>query len=116
MRKHIHHVFCPACIHAYLLLLLCALAFAPAGCGKKRPAPSAAQPAQPGAPGSDQPLAGEVNAFMTTQLRLFTQQLGRPPTNFNELARTSLDVVPRTPPDKTWAIDYTTQEVKLVPR
>ena len=85
------------------LLLIAALGMT-AGCHKKSaPPPPAAQ--------QSQPLTGEVDPFMTSQLRLFIQQQGHPLTNFTELARTSLDRVPRTPPDKTWAIDYTSQEI-----
>ena len=90
------------------LLLIAALAMA-AGCHKQSSAP------QPAAQQS-QPLTGEVDPFMTSQLRSFIEQQGRPPTNFSEMARGRLDRVPRTPADKTWAIDYTSQEVKLVPR
>jgi len=89
-------------------LMLAALAVVAAGCGKKAPPAPAAQ--------QTQALTGEVHPQMTSQLRLFIQQKGRPPTNFTELARAGLDVVPRTPPDKTWAIDYTSQEVKLIAR
>jgi len=92
--------------HRSPLLLIAALTVA-VGCHKKPAAQPAAQ--------QSQPLTGEVHPFMTSQLRLFIQQQGRPPTNFTEL-RTRLDVVPRTPADKTWAIDYTSQEVKLVSR
>jgi hypothetical protein len=51
---------------------------------------------------------------MTSQLRAFIAEKGRLPADFTELASTRLDVVPRTPPGMTWAIDRVTQEVKLV--
>ncbi len=101
---------------ACLLLLLAALALAPAGCRKQAPTGSATQSTQLGAPDTNQPLTGEVHPFMTSQLRSFIEQSGRAPTNFTELARTRLDLVPRAPPGMTWVIDYTTKEVKLVPR
>jgi len=64
--------------------------------------------------GTSKPLDGYAHPFMSAQLRAFIAQNGRFPTNFAELAHTRLDVVPRTPPGMTWAIDRVTQEVKLV--
>jgi hypothetical protein len=99
-----------------LLLLLAVLAVPLTGCHRKAPGSSASgsgQQTQPGGTETAQPLTGEVNAFMTSQLRLFLEQQGRLPTNFAEL-RTRLDRVPRTPANMTWAIDPVTQEVKLV--
>jgi hypothetical protein len=57
---------------------------------------------------------GEVNAFLTRQLRVFVQQKGRLPSSFNEFARTRLDSIPRPPAGKKWAIDATTGEVKAM--
>lgn len=57
-----------------------------------------------------------MNAFLTSQLRIFIQQKGRLPTDFGEFAIARLDSVPRAPKGMTWAIDRTTQEVKLVKR
>ena len=91
---------------ALLLLLLAALAIAPIGCRKKTPAPQAVQ--------QDQPLVGEVNPAMTSQLLRFVEEKGRLPTNFAELARSRLDLVPRHPPGMKWAVDSVTREVKLV--
>ncbi len=51
---------------------------------------------------------------MTSQLRLFIQEKGRLPQDFAEFARARMDSVPRTPMGSHWAIDRTTQEVKLV--
>jgi hypothetical protein len=64
--------------------------------------------------GTSKPLDGYAHPFMTAQLRTFMEQNARFPTNFAELAHARLDVVPRTPPGMTWAIDRVTQEVKLV--
>jgi len=111
-------------------VVLMAWAIATAGCHKNTPVSSttpAGEQAQPEvtpsgsqqdlvgvAPGTSQPLDGVVDPFMTSQLRIFVDQQGRLPTNFAELARTRLDVVPRTPAGTTWAIDRVTQEVKMV--
>jgi len=64
--------------------------------------------------GTSKPLDGYAHPFMTAQLRTFIEQNARFPTNFAELARARLDVVPRTPPGMSWAIDRVTKEVKLV--
>ena len=96
-------------------LLLANIAIGSSSCGKKTPAISAAeQQQQPAASASQQALVGEVNQAMTAQLRIFEQIAGRLPTNFTELVRTRLDVVPRHPPGFQWAIDPVTKEVKLV--
>jgi hypothetical protein len=116
MSKPIPFRIRPAIARGPLLLLLVALAISPTGCRKKTPAATAVRETQLGAQGTNQTLAGEVHPYLTGELRAFAQDKGRLPTNFLELARTRLDLVPRTPPDMTWAIDYTTQEVKLVPR
>jgi hypothetical protein len=58
--------------------------------------------------------AGEVNEFLTTQLRLFIQQQRRLPADFAEFARARLDSVPRPPEGKKWVIDRATQTVKAV--
>ena len=85
------------------------------GCGKPR-APAAATPTNetPAMAGTtaSKPLDGQVNPFFTQQLRVFVQQKGRLPADFRELARTSLDSVPRAPAGMKWAIDPTTREVK----
>ena len=57
-------------------------------------------------------VAGEVNAFLTEQLRIFIREKGRMPENFAELARTRLDSIPRPPAGKKWVIDNATKEVK----
>ena len=100
---------------ATLLVLLLALS----GCGRKQPAatPAAAdQQTQPATAENapPQPLEGQVDPFMTGQLRIFIQQNGRMPNDFGELAKARLDSVPRTPLGMKWAIDPATQEVKMV--
>ncbi len=88
------------------------------GCGRNAPAPTittatngtSTTPAVADA----KPLDGQVQPFLTQQLRAFVQQRGRLPSDFSELARTSLDSVPRAPAGMRWAIDPTTREVKAV--
>ncbi len=75
------------------------------GCGRK--------PALPAQSNANQPIVGQVDSFMTEQLRIFTRQRGRLPTNFVELA-SGVDIRPRKPAGMKWAIDATTCEVKLV--
>ena len=75
------------------------------GCGKK--------PAPPAHISADQPLVGQVDPFLTEQLRIFIQQKGRLPTNFVELA-SGVDIRPRKPAGMKWGIDSATREVKLV--
>ena len=102
-------------LSAILLVLLLALS----SCGRKQPAATPAAPdqqAQSAAAESapPQPLEGQVDSFMTGQLRIFIQQNGRMPNDFGELAKARLDSVPRTPLGMKWAIDPATQEVKMV--
>lgn len=100
------------------------------GCSKKQAPPVTGTPtsgeAAPGAPAPPPPkyvtasaqnapaenVAGEVNAFLTEQLRIFIREKGRLPESFAELARVRLDSVPRPPEGKKWVIDTTTKEVK----
>lgn len=99
--------------HCWVFLV--ALTMTAAGCHKKTPVtpiPTASQQTQPAE--TPQPLDGIVEPSMTSQLRIFIQEVGRAPTNFTELAHTRLDLVPRTPPGMAWAIDPATQEVKLI--
>jgi hypothetical protein len=51
---------------------------------------------------------------MTTQLRIFIQTNGRMPKDFTEFASARMDSVQRLPEGFKWAIDETTQEVKVV--
>jgi hypothetical protein len=99
-------------------LLTIALSLSLAGCGKKPPAATAATATNDAAAASavatTQPLAGEVNPFLTQQLREFAKQKGRLPADFGELARTRLDSRPRPPAGTQWVIDPATQEVKAV--
>ena len=60
-------------------------------------------------------VAGETDAFLTTQLRAFVQKKGRLPESFTEFHRTSLDSLPRPPAGKKWVIDKSSQSVKVVP-
>jgi hypothetical protein len=61
-----------------------------------------------------QNVAGEVNVFLTEQLRIFLRDKRRLPESFAELARTRLDSVPRPPEGRKWVIDSATTQVKAV--
>lgn len=100
------------------------------GCGKKQEPPVTGTPTSgEAAPGAKLPpppkyvaaaaqnapaenVAGEVNAFLTEQLRIFIREKGRMPESFTELARVRLDSIPRPPAGKKWVIDNATKEVK----
>jgi hypothetical protein len=99
-------------------LLLITIAVSPclSGCGKKPTAVAAtAAPATNATTtAAAQPLEGQVDPFLTQQLRVFIQQQGRLPADFAELARTRLDSRPRPPAGTQWVIDSATREVKAV--
>ncbi len=101
-----------------IFLLTVSVSLLVSGCGKKQPTPTAATPthetAATSATAATKPLDGQVDPFLTQQLRVFVQQKGRLPADFRELARARLDSVPRAPVGTKWAIDSTTQEVKAV--
>jgi hypothetical protein len=119
----------------YFVILLMATGLVLGGCKKKEPSPVApgtnanavaAAPQQPLPPppapiaavaqnAPQQAVAGEVNAFLTQQLRIFVQQKGRLPNSFAEFAATRLDSTPGAPSGKKWVIDASTREVKAVP-
>jgi hypothetical protein len=63
---------------------------------------------------TDQPIQGVVDPFLTSQLRIFIQEKGRLPNTFAEFAGARLDSVPRLAKGLSFAIDRTTQEVKIV--
>jgi hypothetical protein len=124
-----------------LLIVVALLTITFAGCGKKpQLAPtaqaagpadqnSAAEPAaaqesanvqsaaQPAAsapdPSNVSTINGVVDPRLTTQLRIFIQEKGRMPESFAEFAGARLDSVPRLAPGLRFAIDPTTQEVKI---
>jgi len=118
-----------------LLLLTCFLSLALVGCHKK----DAPQPQTPQAAGDTTaapdpaklppPTAavaaradnaprdnvdGEVNAFLTAQLRTFVQKQGRMPGSFMEFKNAALDSVPQPPAGKKWVIDRAAVSVKAV--
>jgi hypothetical protein len=101
-----------------ICFLMTAVSLSVAGCGKKPPASTAATATNDAtaasASAAAQPLAGEVNPFLTQQLRAFIKQQGRLPADFGELVRTRLDSRPRPPAGTQWVIDPATQEVKAV--
>ena len=114
----------------HLALVISLTTFVLVGCHKKEAAPpeTAAAPAsqQPAKPLPPPPayvtanaqnapaenVAGEVNAFLTEQLRTFIREKGRMPESFAELARVRLDSIPHPPAGKKWVIDTTSKEVK----
>jgi hypothetical protein len=59
---------------------------------------------------------GEVNQFLTSQLRIFIQQYHRMPQSFAEFALRRIDSMPPAPEGKKWVIDAATQEVKAMPK
>ncbi len=61
-----------------------------------------------------QSAVGQVNPFLTEQLRIFAQQQRRLPKSFAELASSRLDSVPGPPPGTKWAIDASSMTVKAV--
>jgi hypothetical protein len=61
-----------------------------------------------------QNVAGDVNPFLTKQLKIFIQQKGRMPQSFAELAAVRLDSIPRAPEGRKWVIDTATVQVKAV--
>jgi hypothetical protein len=100
------------------LLVVVSISLLLDGCGKK---PAASTPSKPSgetnaamATGAPNAVEGQVDPFLTQQLRGFVRQKGRLPADFAELARTSLDSRPRAPVGTKWVIDPTTQEVKAV--
>src|SRR6267142_1508465 len=121
-------------------IYLAAFAFVLLGCHKKEAAgsapPAAPQdstastgaPAQPGKPLPPPPLSvtanadntprqgvvGEVDPFLTEQLRSFAKQKGRLPQSFFEFTSSSLDSIPRPPAGKKWVIDASDLQVKAV--
>ena len=79
------------------------------------PAPAAPPPPPAAAPDSSvQPVSGVVDPALTAQLHVFIQEKGRLPTSFAELAAARLDSVPRLQKGLSFAIDPTTQQVKIV--
>ncbi|HEY5914255.1 MAG TPA: hypothetical protein VJA21_27010 [Verrucomicrobiae bacterium] len=122
-------------VFAGLLFLVVGIAWV--GCHKKgesAPGPAAANatnsvdgvaPPEPPQPPSREVLAraddkaretvvGEVDPFLTAQLRAFIEEKKRMPASFSELARARLDSVPRPPAGKKWAIDNDSLEIKAV--
>jgi hypothetical protein len=72
-------------------------------------------PIERGAPAADvQTVEGIVDPFLTSQLRIFIRDKGRLPESFAELAGARLDSVPRLAKGLRFAIDPSTQEVKIV--
>jgi hypothetical protein len=65
---------------------------------------------------ANQSFVGMVDPFMTGQLKRFIEEKGRLPKDFAEFAAARMDSVPRPPEGLKYAIDPTTQEIKLVRR
>jgi len=115
------------------LAALLSLAVFLAACHKKdaavSPTPSASdtgvtgEPAKPLAPPPKSVTAnaennvrenvgGEVDQFLTSQLKIFIQNKGRLPVSFAEFASARLDSIPRPPAGTKWVIDAANQQVK----
>lgn len=113
-------------------LLIAAACIAMPGCGKHKE-PGAASGSSDASGPSDKPIppapanvtahtqnapaenvVGQVDPFLTQQLRIFMQQKGRMPQSFAELASTRLDSIPNPPLGKKWVIDTASREVKAV--
>jgi len=62
-----------------------------------------------------QSVSGEVDPFLTGELRNFIQLKQRLPQSFAEFATLRLDSIPRPPEGKRWVIDATDLQVKAVP-
>lgn len=57
---------------------------------------------------------GQVDPFLTSQLRIFMNQKGRLPQSFTEFAATRLDSMPTPPAGMKWVIDSADGQVKAV--
>ncbi|HXU78482.1 MAG TPA: hypothetical protein VN794_18045 [Methylomirabilota bacterium] len=63
-----------------------------------------------------QNIDGQVDPFLSEQLRTFIDQKKRFPESFAEFAMTRLDSIPRPPEGKRWVIDAASLQVKAVPK
>jgi hypothetical protein len=100
-----------------LVLAILPLSLALSSCGKKQPASTTDatnKTTATSATGAAQPREGQVDPFLTQQLRVFIEQKGRLPADFAELAGATLDSRPRAPAGMKWEIDTATRQVKLV--
>ena len=100
-----------------VILAVLPLSLALTSCSKKQPTTTAGTTNETTVSftnGVERALEGQVDPFLTQQLRVFIEQKGRLPADFAELARTSLDSRPRAPAGMKWVIDGTTRESKLV--
>jgi hypothetical protein len=59
---------------------------------------------------------GDVDPYLTSQLKIFIQQKQRMPNSFTEFAHARLDSIPRPPEGKKWVIDGGAQQVKAAAR
>jgi len=59
-------------------------------------------------------VVGDVDPYLTSQLKIFIQQKQRMPNSFTEFAHARLDSIPRPPEGKKWVIDRATQQVMVV--
>jgi len=57
---------------------------------------------------------GQVDPFLTSQLRIFMNQKGRLPQSFTEFAAARLDSMPTPPTGMKWVIDSADGQVKAV--
>jgi hypothetical protein len=61
-----------------------------------------------------QGIVGEVQPFLTEQLRIFVQKNHRMPESFGEFSNSRLDSIPRPPEGTKWVIDTASVQVKAV--
>jgi hypothetical protein len=62
-----------------------------------------------------QSAEGEVDPFLTSELKKFVAKNHRLPQTFSEFASSQLDSVPRPPAGKKWVIDAASVQVKAAP-
>src|SRR5437773_9398553 len=61
-----------------------------------------------------QGVSGQMEPFLTEQLRIFIQKNHRMPESFHEFVSTRLDSIPRPPEGTKWVIDTASMQVKSV--
>ena len=61
-----------------------------------------------------QSVTGQMDPFLTEQLRIFVQKNRRMPESFHEFVNTRLDSIPRPPEGTKWVIDTASVQVKAV--
>ncbi len=81
------------------------------------PVPQGPPPAPVAARAQNQIVAtveGDIDPFLTSQLKAFVMKEQRLPNSFAEFANRKLDSIPRPPEGKRWVIDAANLQVKAV--